>query len=233
MILYVKFIFLLFCSEIRQKNEGGWDFTWDEDSKAGHIILEVHTPRFLDSSLIDVDIHPTYVSVIIKSKVLRLKLPAEIHVTTSRCQRSKTNGHLSVIMPKVNPRETVTTMKIDPKQLRAQQNVAKLNEANSSNSTNNRVKYTNKAKAPSIHDLMMQEVNEAKSSSAASTDGGLLDAQVGVANAGNVDVTNIIPQKFRQNNLDNVQDSVVPPTPPAVSVISSSLITEVDMTALD
>ncbi len=87
--------------ELKQKNEGGWDFYWDEESKPGHIVLEVKIAKFLDSSLIDVDVHPTYVSMIIKSKVLRLRLPAEVKVAESKCQRSKTSGSLLIIMPKV------------------------------------------------------------------------------------------------------------------------------------
>ena len=56
-------------SEIKQRNEGGWEFRWDEESRPGYILLEVDVPKFLDSSLIDVDVHPTYISMIIKSKV--------------------------------------------------------------------------------------------------------------------------------------------------------------------
>ncbi len=55
--------------EMKQKNEGNWDFTWDEESKPGHVVLEVAVNKHLDSSLIDVDVHPNYVSMIIKSKV--------------------------------------------------------------------------------------------------------------------------------------------------------------------
>lgn len=87
--------------DLKQKNEGGWEFYWDEESKPGHIILEVKIAKFLDSSLIDVDVHPTYVSMVIKSKVLRLRLPSEVKVAESKCQRSKTSGSLLIIMPKV------------------------------------------------------------------------------------------------------------------------------------
>lgn len=59
-------------------------------------------PKHMDSSLIDVDVHPTYVSVIIKSKVLRLRLPCEIKAGDSKCQRSKTTGGLLILMPKVS-----------------------------------------------------------------------------------------------------------------------------------
>ena len=110
-------------------------------------MLEVALPRHLDSSLVDVDVHPTWISLVIKAKVLRLKvkgcvcmrrlgcpkrsaqpppqngpsmyihkyahelihihnhplktqLPAEVRVSASRAQRSKTTGHLLVTMPK-------------------------------------------------------------------------------------------------------------------------------------
>ena len=56
-------------SEIRQKNEAGYVFRWEEEQKPGYLILEVDLPRHLDSSLVDVDLHPTYVSIIVKSKV--------------------------------------------------------------------------------------------------------------------------------------------------------------------
>ena len=99
--------------EIKQKNEGGWGFRWDEETKQGCVILDVEVARHLDSSLIDVDVHPTYVSVVIKSKVLRLRLPAEVKVAESKCQRSKTTGSLQVIMPKVNPKENAITVRGD------------------------------------------------------------------------------------------------------------------------
>ena len=33
--------------EVKQKNEGGWDFKWDEDSKPGYLILDIPLPRHL------------------------------------------------------------------------------------------------------------------------------------------------------------------------------------------
>lgn len=71
---FFNFFFLIFnvysiFREILQKNEGGWEFSWDEESTKGSIILEVPVGKFLDSSLIDVDLHPSYVSIVIKSKV--------------------------------------------------------------------------------------------------------------------------------------------------------------------
>ena len=63
----MSFVFAL--REIKQKNEGGWTYTWDECSKPGYILLDIQLPSYLDSSLIDVDIHPFYASIVIKGKV--------------------------------------------------------------------------------------------------------------------------------------------------------------------
>jgi len=88
---------------IQQCNQGKWEFHWDEETKPGNVVLDVHVQRHLDSSLIDLDVHPHYVSVIIKSKCLRLALPAEVRACDAKAQRSKTTGHLVVTMPKVDP----------------------------------------------------------------------------------------------------------------------------------
>jgi len=90
--------------EIKQKNEGHWSFSWDESSSLS-LSLSVSLPSHLDSSLIDVDVHPSYISVIIKNKCLRLKTPSEVRVEGSKCQRSKVTGALKVIMLKENPKE--------------------------------------------------------------------------------------------------------------------------------
>ena len=67
-----------------------------------HRLISTQVSRHLDSSLIDLDIHPAYVSVVIKSKVLRLKLPSEVNASLSTAKRSKVTGHLLIEMPKVN-----------------------------------------------------------------------------------------------------------------------------------
>eukprot|EP00606_Chrysophyceae_sp_TOSAG23-5_P001380 GSChrysophyteH2.ASY1.ANO1.1162.1 assembled CDS len=81
---------------IKQKNEGGWAFQWDEEVKPGMLVLTVPCPRHLDSSLIDVD-------------TLRLKTLCEVKAEDSKCQRAKADGNLMVIMPKVNFKENVFT----------------------------------------------------------------------------------------------------------------------------
>jgi protein TilB len=71
----------------------------------------------MDTSLIDVDVQPTYVRATIKGKVrqykqkflynlsslqiLQLVLPEEVNTTRSKAERSKITGHLVIKMPKV------------------------------------------------------------------------------------------------------------------------------------
>lgn len=62
---------------IRQCNEGKLAFHFEETRERGRegrrgggdITLEISVPRYLDSSLIDVNVDPHYVSVVIKGKV--------------------------------------------------------------------------------------------------------------------------------------------------------------------
>lgn len=67
-------------ADIKQKNEGKWAFIlrdMDDEPGGPHrgcVVLEVALPRHLDSSLVDVDVQPTWASLVIKTKVLRLKV---------------------------------------------------------------------------------------------------------------------------------------------------------------
>ncbi|EWM23568.1 leucine-rich repeat containing protein [Nannochloropsis gaditana] len=113
----------------RQKNEGKWPYTLlDHDDRTatetasavvgagerdagqwrhwGCVVLDLALPRHLDSSLLDVDVHPYHINVIAKGKLLRLHLPEEVRVSHSRAIRSKTTGHLQVVMPKLQAKKT-------------------------------------------------------------------------------------------------------------------------------
>ena len=57
--------------------------------------------RYLDTSLLEVDIQPTYVKVLIKGKIFQIVFPEEIKIESSTAQRSQTTGHLVLTMPKV------------------------------------------------------------------------------------------------------------------------------------
>merc|ERR1740138_1991528 len=90
--------------EIRQCNEGKYDFNMDDTSEPGKIIFELGVPKYLDTGSLDVDIDPQYVRCVVKEKVTQLKLPAEVSPDRSKVQRSKTTGSLRIEMPVVNPR---------------------------------------------------------------------------------------------------------------------------------
>ncbi|XP_074058547.1 dynein axonemal assembly factor 11 isoform X2 [Macrotis lagotis] len=64
-------------------------------------VLNVNEPKFMDSSLIDVDVQPTYVRVMVKGKAFQLILPAVVKPDSSSAKRSQTTGHLVITMPKV------------------------------------------------------------------------------------------------------------------------------------
>lgn len=120
--------------KIRQCNEGKWEFQFDEESRPGYVVLDIAVQKHLDSSLIDVDVNPEWVSVIVKSKVLRLLLPAEVKVGESKAQRSKTTGHLVLIMPKVDPKANMIALRSaqrergTPQQQQQQENRALIKE---------------------------------------------------------------------------------------------------------
>lgn len=103
---------------IKQCNQGKYEFWFEEEesvkddgngkkSTAGTLVMRVAIPKYLSTSLIDVDIHPTYVSIVIKSKILRVILPVEVTSTQSLARRSAASGYLELVMPKADPNEVV------------------------------------------------------------------------------------------------------------------------------
>jgi protein TilB len=68
----------------------------DED-----IVLKVSVFKYMDTSLVDVDIQPNHVRVTLKAKVLQLVLPEEVICDLSSAKRSQITGELVIKMPKV------------------------------------------------------------------------------------------------------------------------------------
>ncbi|KAL9184202.1 hypothetical protein ACHAXT_002288 [Thalassiosira profunda] len=97
---------------IKQCNQGKYRFWFEEETskgadgkRKGNLILRVAVPKHLSTSLIDVDIHPTYASVVIKSKILRVILPVEVLSDRSSARRSAASGYLELVMPKADPND--------------------------------------------------------------------------------------------------------------------------------
>ncbi|XP_049958762.1 dynein axonemal assembly factor 11 isoform X1 [Schistocerca serialis cubense] len=84
----------------RNVNEAKVPFTLKEED--GCYILDITVFRYLDTALIDVDIQPQYVTVLIKGKTLQLTLLNEVEINNSTAKRSQATGHLIITMPQVN-----------------------------------------------------------------------------------------------------------------------------------
>ena len=91
---------LLFAKDgrILQKNEGKWNFKWSETSKT--LVLDVEISKFIDTSLVNVDLNEKWVRVTIKDKILQLVTSQDIQVSSVICERSKATGHLLLTMMK-------------------------------------------------------------------------------------------------------------------------------------
>ncbi|KFQ64977.1 Protein tilB, partial [Phaethon lepturus] len=76
-------------------------FSLKDDEETNQIILDLAVYRHLDTSLLDVDVQPTYIRVLVKGKPFQLVLPEEVKPDSSSAKRSQTTGHLVVSMPKV------------------------------------------------------------------------------------------------------------------------------------
>lgn len=140
---------------IRQTNEGRWEFTMEEEDGEGNCILRISLSRFLDTSLIDVDVHPTYVSVIIKGRVFRILWPEEVKASEGKCQRSQTSGELMIKVPKVNYSKVLADLRKKEKE-EEENNAGKRNIKN--NNTFGKTRNTDTGK-----------VSSSSSSSSAST----------------------------------------------------------------
>jgi len=59
-------------------------------------------PKFMETSLVEVDLQPTYVRADVKGKITQLKFPDEILVEKSSVQRSMITGVLTLTCPKAD-----------------------------------------------------------------------------------------------------------------------------------
>ncbi|XP_074799925.1 dynein axonemal assembly factor 11 isoform X3 [Natator depressus] len=87
--------------KVLNMNEPKLHFFLKDDEENNQFILDLAVYRHLDSSLIDVDVQPTYLRVMVKDKPFQLVLPAEVKPDSSSAKRSQTTGHLVISMPKV------------------------------------------------------------------------------------------------------------------------------------
>ncbi|XP_038616235.1 protein tilB homolog isoform X2 [Tachyglossus aculeatus] len=87
--------------ERKSKKNPRLDFSLLDDEENNQLILDLAVYRYMDTSLIDVDVQPTFIRVLVKGKPFQIVLPSEVKPDCSSAQRSQTTGHLVVTMPKV------------------------------------------------------------------------------------------------------------------------------------
>jgi protein TilB len=95
---------------VRARNEAKLEFKLEGEDGHGNVVLELGLPRFMDSSLIDVDAHPGHVSVVVRGKLFRIAWPEEVVVAGGKATRSSATGTLTLTMPKAKQSRTVQRM---------------------------------------------------------------------------------------------------------------------------
>ncbi|SCO75528.1 leucine-rich repeat protein [Plasmodium vivax] len=86
--------------DIRQCNEGHYKFLFDEYSSSKHTLLKLFLPKYLCSSLIQVDVNVHYVRCVIKDKLFQVKLSDAVLTDLTKISRKKYTGELHIKMTK-------------------------------------------------------------------------------------------------------------------------------------
>lgn len=94
----------------RMANEGRIDFSLEDEDGKGNCVLRLPLPRFMDTSLVDLDVHPWYVSAVIKNKLFRIHWPEEVRADAGSAKRSASSGELVITVPKLFPRAAYMTL---------------------------------------------------------------------------------------------------------------------------
>lgn len=90
--------------DVRQCNEPGLEFRLEDSEDGAAVVLELAVGKYMDTSLVDVDVQPRVARALVKGKLVCLALPEEVRPDASVAQRSKITGALVITMPKVTPR---------------------------------------------------------------------------------------------------------------------------------
>ena len=99
--------------DVKQCNESGAEFRLDDSEDGASVVLDVKVGKYMDTSLMDVDVQTRLVRVLVKWKMLCLVLPEEVKPDAACARRSKTTGSLVVTMPKARRREKVCSKEED------------------------------------------------------------------------------------------------------------------------
>ncbi len=165
---------------ILNRNEGKLPFEIDYSPDGTHLVMELGVGKFLDTSLLDADVQPTYVRVVAKDKVFQFVLPDEVHPDQSKCERNITTGKLVITckMVKDVPLTVVRMGKEDPRKSKPQQ-------------AKDRAAQEQKERAES--EGLGGDGNDGSGDGSASGKGSLLDKDIGKSVS--LDYRNIVPKE--------------------------------------
>lgn len=88
-------------------NEPKIDFSFNDENDRYELDLKIY--KFLDTSLIQVDLQINYVRVDVKGKTFQMALKDEVKISESTSKRSLITGHLLIVMPKLNYKEVASS----------------------------------------------------------------------------------------------------------------------------
>ncbi|ORZ33066.1 hypothetical protein BCR44DRAFT_1515027 [Catenaria anguillulae PL171] len=81
---------------VLQCNEPKLEYTFEAADEL--VVFELHVSKFIDTSLLDVQVKPDHVRVLVKDKLVQLKVPVEVDPERVAVVRSLATGVLSVSM---------------------------------------------------------------------------------------------------------------------------------------
>lgn len=138
---------------VLQKNEGGYKFKLED--LPDEVVLHLYLSKFLDTSLVSISPHPTWIEATIKKKLFRVNLPAEVHPDKSKAERSMATGELMIRLPKVHPERSDSEAKEEKKEEPVQVAASKRDKTGAVPSSE--AKLQEGAKAVDIRNIVKQE----------------------------------------------------------------------------
>lgn len=97
--------------EMRQCNEGKYEFKLFEYKEGQFTTFHLKLPKYMDTSLIKTEIYPNFISVRIREKLTQVKLWEEVFVEPIKLQRSSNTGELFVKLKKCKENIILSRMK--------------------------------------------------------------------------------------------------------------------------
>ncbi|KEG14622.1 putative leucine-rich repeat protein [Trypanosoma grayi] len=81
------------------RNEPKLPFVLDEDGDDEAVVLTVEVPKFLSTTLLDIQVEVNYIRVLVKGKLIQVPLPREVSPSAAAVQRAAVTGTLKIRVP--------------------------------------------------------------------------------------------------------------------------------------